>query len=64
VKLALRRIKKSPGFVITVCLILALGIGANLTVFLILPIGVLFDLQDYVRAIHTSNNGNPTTTPT
>ena len=36
VKLALRQITKSPGFVTAVCLTLALGIGANLTVFLIL----------------------------
>jgi predicted permease len=36
VKLALRQITKSPGFVTAVCLTLGLGIGANLTIFLIL----------------------------
>ena len=46
VKLAMRRLRKSPGFTVTVLLTMALGIGANTTVFSVID-GVLLKPLNY-----------------
>jgi len=59
-KFAVRQLRRTPGFTVTVLLTLALGIGANAAIFTLVNAVLLRDLPvtDPKMLIHVGNNGH------